>query len=104
MADKNIKAMFIFEILGRPPEHIKKTLGELITKLGELSGIEISSELGIIKPDVLFFKKIIEILEENPDKLFFIDDNPIYIKAAEEAGIKSYLFNTINDINFLVTK
>jgi len=40
----NIKAMFIFEILGRPSEHVKKTLGELIEKLGELKDIEISNK------------------------------------------------------------
>ena len=44
MTDKKIKAMLIFEILGRPPEHVKKTLGELVDKLGELPGIEISSK------------------------------------------------------------
>lgn len=36
-----IKALFIFEILGRPPEHIKNTLGELVDKLGEQKGINI---------------------------------------------------------------
>ncbi len=39
--NKKIKAMFVFEILGRPPEHVKTTLGELVNKLGELPGIEI---------------------------------------------------------------
>lgn len=43
MADK-IKALFIFEILGRPPEHIKKTMEQLIDKLGEFDGIEISNK------------------------------------------------------------
>ena len=33
--------MFIFEIMGRPPEHIKNTLGELVDKLGEQKGIKI---------------------------------------------------------------
>jgi len=36
-----IKALFIFEIMGRPPEHIKNTLGELVDKLGEQKGINI---------------------------------------------------------------
>lgn len=38
-----IKAMFIFEILGRPPEHIKNSLEEFINKLGENKGLEITS-------------------------------------------------------------
>jgi hypothetical protein len=40
MADK-IRALFTFEILGKPPEHIKKTLEDLIEKLNELPGISV---------------------------------------------------------------
>ncbi len=36
-----IKALFIFEIMGRPPEHIKNTLSALVDKLGEQKGINI---------------------------------------------------------------
>ena len=36
-----IKALFIFEILGKPAEHIKKSLEELIDKLGKQKGIQI---------------------------------------------------------------
>jgi len=43
MADK-IRAMFIFEILGRPPEHIKETMSQLVDKLAELPGIEIDKK------------------------------------------------------------
>ena len=39
--DNKIKALFIFEIMGRPPGHIKKTMGELVDKLGEFKGVEI---------------------------------------------------------------
>ena len=36
---EEIRAMFIFEVLGRPPEHIKKGLGDFIDKLGENKGV-----------------------------------------------------------------
>ena len=39
--NQKIKALFIFEIMGRPPEHIKETMGELVDKLGEFEGVEI---------------------------------------------------------------
>ncbi len=44
MASDKIKALFIFEILGRPPEHIKETMELLVDKLGELEGVEINSK------------------------------------------------------------
>jgi len=44
MTQEKIKVLFIFEILGRPPEHIKETMEQLVEKLGELEGIEINSK------------------------------------------------------------
>ncbi|MDP2925684.1 MAG: hypothetical protein Q8N99_04905 [Nanoarchaeota archaeon] len=43
MAQK-IRAIFIFEILGRPPEHIKEALDQFVSKLGEQNGIELVSK------------------------------------------------------------
>ncbi len=38
---EKINAIFTFEILGKPPEHIAETLSLLIDKLGEQKGIKI---------------------------------------------------------------
>ena len=43
MAQK-IRVLLIFEILGRPPEHIKKSLDEFVSTLGDKKGIEIVSK------------------------------------------------------------
>jgi len=42
--NKKIRALFTFEILGKPPEHIKETMSQVIDKLGELPGIEIDNK------------------------------------------------------------
>jgi len=44
MAETKIKALFIFEVMGRPPEHLKKSLEEYIKKLGENKGIKITKK------------------------------------------------------------
>jgi len=36
-----IKALFIFEILGKPAEHIKETLNKMIDQLGENKNLEV---------------------------------------------------------------
>ena len=41
MAEK-VKALLIFEILGKPPEHIVITLEQLIDRLGENKGIKVT--------------------------------------------------------------
>jgi len=38
-----IKSLFIFEIMGKPAEHIVTTMSQLIDKLGELPGIKINN-------------------------------------------------------------
>lgn len=38
-----IKTIFIYEILGRPPEHIKITLEQLLDRIGETTGVKIVS-------------------------------------------------------------
>lgn len=38
---KKIRAAFIFEVIGRPPEHLTETLNDLIKRIGEEKGIEI---------------------------------------------------------------
>lgn len=66
MTDK-IKAMFIFEILGRPPEHIKETMSQLVDKLAEIPGIEIDKKT-VHEPKP--FKEERANKEENASGLF----------------------------------
>ena len=40
-----IKAMFTFEIMGKPPEHIVKTLEDIVEQLGKQKGIEIINKV-----------------------------------------------------------
>jgi len=39
-----IKALFIYEVLGRPPEHIKAALEDFIAKLDSQKGIKVESK------------------------------------------------------------
>jgi hypothetical protein len=56
MTDK-IKARFIFEILGKPAEHIKETLSQMIDKLEEIKGVKIS-EKTIHEPKLIEDEKV----------------------------------------------
>lgn len=67
--DKKIKATLIFEILGRPKEHVIATLEQLITTIGSEKNVEVTH------------KKIHEVkLFENKDK----DGNIIHNEAGKE--------------------
>lgn len=41
MAEYKIKTLFIFEVMGRPPEHLKKALEEYVDNIGKNKGLEI---------------------------------------------------------------
>lgn len=38
---ENIRAVFIFEILGRPPEHVKSSLEQFIESIKDIKGVKI---------------------------------------------------------------
>lgn len=61
MSDK-IKTLFIYEIVGRPAEHIKISLEQLIDRIGENPGIKIISRK-VHEPNI--------IQEENLEKELF---------------------------------
>lgn len=44
MAEQKIKAIFTFEMLGRPPEHLKATLSEFVDKLDTIPSITIENK------------------------------------------------------------
>ncbi len=44
MGEDKIQAIFILEILGKPAEHIKKTLTDIVKKLGEEKDVKVISK------------------------------------------------------------
>lgn len=75
MENKKIKAAIIFEMMGRPPEHLKETMGKLLDTIGSEKGVN------IIKRKIHEIKKI-----ENKDS----QGNPI-VKEGE-------LYSTFSEI------
>lgn len=62
-----IKSLFVFEILGRPPEHIKNTLEEFVNKLGEQKGVEIISKKIHEPKQVEDYGKTDEVFPKSPN-------------------------------------
>lgn len=52
----------------------------------------------LIKPDCGIYKLLINKFNLNKDETIFFDDKAKNVKAANEVGIKSYVFTSINDI------
>ncbi len=52
----------------------------------------ISSEIGLAKPDVEYFRYCLSAIGASPEECVMIDDNPANIAAARNAGIDGILF------------
>lgn len=42
--DKKIKAILIFDVIGKPPEHLTETLDNIIKKIGEEKGVDVKDK------------------------------------------------------------
>ncbi|MDD5740924.1 MAG: hypothetical protein PHH54_02980 [Candidatus Nanoarchaeia archaeon] len=105
-----IRAMFVFEILGRPPEHVKETISQLVDKLTELPGIEISKKT-VHEPKAVEDKNAnlfttfaeVEILGKDLNSLiniiFYAMPSHIEIIEPEEIRFKNFeMSNLLSDL------
>jgi hypothetical protein len=72
---KGIKAMFIIEVLGKPPEHLTETLNEIIKNIDEEKGVNVTnkklSEPVLMKDQKDFYTSFAEI-EIDLEEIFSI--------------------------------
>lgn len=60
-------------------------------------GLFLSYRLGLKKPDIEFYKKIIVDLQLNPEEVLFIDDDQGNLAPAKELGMETILFDVLTD-------
>lgn len=117
---EKIKSLFIFEIMGRPPEHIKKSLGELIYNLGKQKGIQIirkeihepkkleeNKKVKVISGDDFFttFAEV-ELIADNIDLVYAIVLNmlPAHIEITEPSEYRFSNFELSSMLTDLAVK
>lgn len=114
MEENNIKSLFVFEMLGRPPEHIKKTLEDFVNKLGEQKGVEIiRKEVHEPKPcekqgmENLFttFAEV-ELIVDNLNLIFDITLNmlPSHVEIIEPKELRLKNFDLSSIVSNLTIK
>lgn len=60
-----------------------------------------SSSLGVIKPDPIFFYKILEKLPFSANEILFWDDSNDHVESAKKLGIHAYRYSNFH--RFLIT-
>lgn len=61
-------------------------------------GIFASYFLGFKKPQKSFFKKILSVLNINPNEAVFLDDSSEYVNSARDLGIYAQLYSTNKEL------
>lgn len=80
METKGMKAIIIIEVLGRPPEHLKETLEEIIKKIDEEKGINVIG------------KKINDAVEMEKQKGFYTNFAEIELEIKEISYLAKLMF------------
>lgn len=52
----------------------------------------VSGEVGVKKPDLAYFKKLVEMTGSKPSDIIFFDDDAGNVEAAKKAGFKAVVF------------
>lgn len=76
-------------------------LNNKLNILNLLDGGVYSCKEHIKKPDKEIFEILIKRYDLDKEKTIFFDDSKRNVKAGNEYGIKSYIFNSIDDVNAL---
>lgn len=99
---KNLKDKYdVYLLSNAPAEFLRRILKEYNLEY-LFNDIFISSELKIIKPNVEYFKKVLEVTNIDPMSAIMIDDNPSNIEGAIKANIKGIVYqNRIQLLNEL---
>ena len=77
---KGIRAVLVVEVLGRPPEHLKETLGQIATSIDEEKGVVVKK------------KKINEPVELEKEKGFYSSFAEIEVEVEEIANLAILMF------------
>lgn len=77
-------------------------LGEDKMKLFDV--VCLSSQTGLVKPDVRAYQDILSKLSVQPDEAVFTDDQPTYCQAAEELGVKAIVYRSFSQFTAELSK
>jgi 2-haloacid dehalogenase len=66
--------------------------------LAWFEGIVVSGEVGLVKPDPLIFRHLVERHGLDPASTVFVDDGPANVEAARALGLVGVLFRSPSDL------
>ncbi len=91
---KNVKLYGLTNMPKEVFDHLMKTYEFLAL----FENTTASSELGIAKPDSKIYQHVLNKNNLDPSKTVFIDDRAVNLPPAEQLGINTFLFTTVDQL------
>lgn len=95
-AARRLKGRYRLAMLSNNGWLLRRNIGRILPEVPEIFGefLFFSAEIGAGKETPATFGPLLAMLGWSPASTLFIDDSPIYVSAAQEAGLQTYLFTT----------
>jgi hypothetical protein len=105
---KNIKAVMIFDIIGKPPEHLTETLNDIINKIDEEKGVSVRekkvNEPVLMKDQKDFYTSFAEVEVEVEEILHLVMLMFKYMPAHVEIASPELIALTNNGWNEILNE
>jgi hypothetical protein len=105
---KNVKAMIIIEVIGKPPEHLTETLRSLIKQIDEENGVSVREEKinepVLMKDQKDFYTSFAEIEVDVEEILYLAMLMFKYMPAHIEITSPEMITLTNNDLNDILNE
>jgi putative hydrolase of the HAD superfamily len=64
----------------------------------------LSYELGLVKPDIEIFQRVLADLGEEADAVLFLDDNQVNVEAGRAAGIQAHRVRGVGEARAVLAR
>ena len=78
-------------LLSNAPHRFRR-FQDSVPGFGVMTGVMLSCEEGLLKPDPALFRRLFERFGLQPEECFFIDDSPLNVEAAQWCGMGAFQF------------
>lgn len=65
---------------------------DLVPAYGLMTGVMLSCEEGLLKPDPALFRRMLDRFDLLPEESFFIDDSPMNVESAQWCSLRAFQF------------
>jgi len=95
---RQLKKIYRTSLLSNAPGDFVRKLFDEYEINDIFDDVFISGETGYIKPYAEAFQNALKVMGVQANETLFIDDNQLYVDSAEELGIRSIVFTSVDQL------